>query len=331
MSQSPSNFAFLQSEWPGIHEAAARAEELAYSDPRSACFQARRALELLVKWAFKADSALRLPYQDQISALVHEPTFKAVAGSAVFYKARLIITLGNNAVHSRPVQQADALNVVRELFHVAYWFTRTYARHEPPHPQLAFNPDALPKTTPLPKQTVDQLLRLQAELLARDEKLSEILAKGAVKDEELAQLRREIAAAKQAHAATPDTHDYSEAATRDLFIDVLLKEAGWALDQPRDREFEVTGMPNTEEVGFVDYVLWGDDGKPLAVVEAKRTRVSAALGQQQAKLYADCLEQRFGQRRSSSTPTATSTCCGMTRSPVARAPCPAFSRSRSWT
>ncbi|MGH2882438.1 MAG: DEAD/DEAH box helicase family protein, partial [Solirubrobacteraceae bacterium] len=46
----------------------------------------------------------------------------------------------------------------------------------------------------------------------------------------------------------------------------------------------------------VDYVLWGDDGKPLAVVEAKKTTRDARAGQQQAKLYADCLETRFGQR-----------------------------------
>ena len=49
-------------------------------------------------------------------------------------------------------------------------------------------------------------------------------------------------------------------------------------------------MPTEQGVGFVDYVLWGDDGKPLAVVEAKRTRRDARAGQQQAKLYADCLE-----------------------------------------
>jgi type I restriction enzyme R subunit len=55
-------------------------------------------------------------------------------------------------------------------------------------------------------------------------------------------------------------------------------------------------MPNTPGRGFVDYVLWGDDGKPLALVEAKRTRKSAHVGQQQAKLYADCLEKQFGRR-----------------------------------
>ena len=105
-----------------------------------------------------------------------------------------------------------------------------------------------------------------------------------------------MAAAKKAAAAQPDTHDYSEAETRDFFIDLLLREAGWPLDQPRDREFEVSGMPNAEGKGFVDYVLWGDDGQPLAVVEAKRTRKSAQLGQQQAKLYADCLDRQYGRR-----------------------------------
>jgi type I restriction enzyme R subunit len=63
-----------------------------------------------------------------LNALVHEPTLKLVAGAAVFNKARLIITLGDSAVHSRPVQPVDGLNAVRELFHVCFWFARTYAR-----------------------------------------------------------------------------------------------------------------------------------------------------------------------------------------------------------
>lgn len=109
-------------------------------------------------------------------------------------------------------------------------------------------------------------------------------------------MREQIAQAKAANAAQPDTHDYSEAETRDYFIDLLLKEAGWALDHPRDHEFPVQGMPSASGNGFVDYVLWGDDGKPLALVEAKRTRRDPQVGQQQAKLYADCLERQFGQR-----------------------------------
>ena len=153
-----------------------------------------------------------------------------------------------------------------------------------------------PGPTATGQQTAEQLRTLEERLRERDEKLATLLSDKDALDEELKRLRAEVAEAKKAASEQPDTHDYSEAETRDYFIDLLLKEAGWPLDQDRDHEFEVTGMPNTRGKGFVDYVLWGDDGKPLGLVEAKRTRRDARVGQQQAKLYADCLEQQFGQR-----------------------------------
>src|SRR4029453_8299573 len=161
---------------------------------------------------------------------------------------------------------------------------------------LAFDPNLLPKTSPVPSQTLAQLQTLAAQLADKDTKLTVLLADKAALDEEMQRLREEVAQARAANTARPDTHDYSEAETRDYFIDLLLKEAGWALDKPQDREYEVSGMKNAEGKGYVDYVLWGDDGKPLGLVEAKRTRRDARVGQQQAQLYADCLEQRFGQR-----------------------------------
>ncbi len=292
-----SHFAFLDAEWPEVHEAAVRAENAALPDPRTGCFYARRALELAVMWAFKFDSALTLPYQDNLSALIHEPTFKQAAGEAVFAKAKVVVKLGNLAVHShKPVPRSDAVQAVRELFHCCYWLAHTYARGGRPAAGVAFDVAQLPQTTPLPRQTIEQLQFLADALRDKDEKLSALLADKDALDDELKQLRKEVATAKAAVTATPDDHDYSEAETRDYFIDLLLKEAGWPLDQPRDREYEVAGMPNAHEKGFVDYVLWGDDGKPLGLVEAKRTRRSALEGQQQAKLYADCLEAEFGQR-----------------------------------
>lgn len=92
-----SQFSFLEREWAAIFDAAVRAEAAVHSDTRTACFYARRALELAVAWAYKHDAALKLPYQDNLSALIHEPSFKEAAGEAVFSKARVINRLGNRA------------------------------------------------------------------------------------------------------------------------------------------------------------------------------------------------------------------------------------------
>jgi len=100
------NFQFLLPEFSAVFESASKAEALAIPDPRTSCFYSRRALELAVSWAYKFDSGLKLPYQDNISALIHEPTFKQIAGDAVFNKAKVIVTLGNRAVHHhRPIQR----------------------------------------------------------------------------------------------------------------------------------------------------------------------------------------------------------------------------------
>jgi type I restriction enzyme, R subunit len=295
-----SNFAFLQAEWDLVFEAAQKAEHHTHADARSACFYARRALELAVAWLYTHDKALKLPYQDSLSALIHEPTFRQLAGDALFTKARLVKDLGNQAVHStRKVATTDAIAATRELFHFCFWLARTYGRSGRPAPGLTFRAELLPKPTPNERgtaQTAEQLQKLGEELREKDTKLSEVLASHAALDAELQKLRDEVAAAKKANSAVPDTHDYSEAETRRAYIDLLLREAGWELKPELNFEVEVAGMPNGEEKGFVDYVLWGDDGKPLMLVEAKRTTKSPMVGQQQAKLYADCLERQYGQR-----------------------------------
>ena len=292
------HFKFLSLEWPELHDAAEKAEALAYPDARTACFHARRALELMVHWLYKHDASLKLPYQDNLSALIHEPTFKTTAGAAVFAKTVLINRLGNSAVHGhRPVQQFDALTAVRELFHVAYWLAHTYAQGAKPAAGLAFDQEALPKTTPLPKQTIEQLQRLESQLREKDEKLSALLADKTALDQQLEQARAELVEVKKKNASQADAHDYDEATTREIWIDKYLEDAGWVFTNPgTDTEFPVIGMPNNEGRGFVDYVLWGDDGKPLALVEAKRTKRDPRVGQRQAELYADCLEKMFGRR-----------------------------------
>jgi type I restriction enzyme R subunit len=227
-----------------------------------------------------------------------------LVGNALVTKARLIKDFGNRAVHdTRKVSENTATVALRELFHFSYWLVRTYAKGKKPEPGLQFSADALPKTQVVEATTLARLQTIAEDYAkkakAHEEAEAARIQTQAQRDELEAQikaLRAEIEETKKANQAVPDDHDYNEAQTRDAFVDLLLHEAGWPLDQERDREFPVTGMPNTTGKGFVDNVLWGDDGKPLALVESKRTKVDAWAGQQQVKLYGDCVETTYGRR-----------------------------------
>ncbi len=297
-------FAYLQTEFTEVLALARKAEAAALVDPRGACFYARLALESAVKWMYDNDRSLRSPYDTALSALIHEGSFRALVGNALVTKARIIKDYGNKAAHdTRPVPPQNAIICVRELFHFTYWLAHTYSRGARPGPALKFNADVLPRAAQVEASTLAKVQALAKEREEAAKALAEEKAARTKSDEdrvaldaEIKRLQAEIAAVKAANEKTADTHDYNEAETRDAFIDLLLAEAGWPLDQPHDREYPVKGMPSTSGDGFADYVLWGDDGLPLAVIEAKRTKRDARVGQQQAKLYADCLEEEFGVR-----------------------------------
>lgn len=294
-----SNFDFLKSEWPDLHASSVKVESLAQTDARSCCFYARRTLELAIHWLYDHDSELKRPYDDNLSALIYEPTFRDNLTNDLFLKVKTIKEIGNLAVHSRkPITERDALRATKELFHFLYWLARMYTRHSASQYQnIVWNEQAVPaRQVSVSAKTLQQLKELEEQLRDKDQEIADKAKALADTDTQIALLREQIAEAKKQNEKIPDDHDYSEAETRDYFIDLLLREAGWPLDKTEDREFPVTGMPNEKGEGFVDYVLWGPDGLPLAVVEAKRTKKDARIGRQQAKLYADCLEAKYHQR-----------------------------------
>lgn len=291
-----SNFAFLPSEFRTLRESATMAEGHIMGDPRAACFHARFTLEALIQWLYRHDSSLRMPYDQSLGALLHEPCFQNLLPEALFQKARVILKVGNQAVHdSRPVRQYDALQVVKELYHICYWIVRTYTPGTAVA-EMQWRNELVPPATcgnVVPRKELELLEKQLAEQNAAAFKQQQEWDK---LDTELKTLREQLAAIRTATEQQVDTHDYSETETRHYLIDADLLRAGWLLDQARDKEYRVTGMPNNKGFGFVDYVLWGNDGKPLALVEAKKTTVDPAVGKQQAKLYADCLEKMHGQR-----------------------------------
>ncbi len=286
------NFAFLKQEFPHAAESASYAEHHVYGDPRASCFHARHALERLVKRVYKVEKTLSPSRVTNLDAYLSEPAFRAVVPEVVWQKAEYIRQAGNTAVHGNktPVPE-QALNVLRELAHVLYWAGRTYLRKgaENLHGKT-FDESLVPTREPGDAPaSVEELDALKSKLDAADDARKEI-------EGELEALRERLAAIKAENETVPETRDWNESTTRRLIIDLALQRAGWPLDREHDREYEVTGMPNASGVGYADYVLWGDDGKPLAVVEAKKTTVDPAQGRQQAKLYADCLEAMHGQR-----------------------------------
>ncbi|MEF1168999.1 DEAD/DEAH box helicase family protein [Vibrio campbellii] len=325
-STQQSNFAFIDVALNGgndvyttrcteIQTRAKNAESNIKTDPRIAGFYARNALELMVETVFDIDNWLTRPRHDvTLMSLIHDKGFKQNLTTNLFPKLKLVIKVGNEAVHSKTtLPQRDALQAVKELHHVLYWFIRTYTP-DLNRSQFLVQPfdealipqqvsiDAAVATKALSSIKRVQELEKQLEQedkVERDAYLKQLKENEALKAANQA-LLEQIEQAKQSAEKVTDAHDYNEEETRTYLIDVLLHEVGWKLEQKRDREYPVSGMPisqaNPNGNGFVDYVLWGDDGTALAVVEAKRTHRRAEDGQQQAKLYADCLEKQCGVR-----------------------------------
>ena len=293
------NFEFLKVEWPDLFEAAANAEKYTFTAPRTCAFYCRYTLERTVFWLYDHDSSLKKPYQDHLAAMLHEECFEKNLGRGLFDRIRYIHHLGNLAAHnSGRIRENESLIALRSLFALLTWLVRTYSKNPPA--DILFRESLIPKTDQQNKQedkTAHQLEQLQSQLAEKDKQLEEERHKLARQQDQYQKLLDEIQATKTLNKSTQPSQDFTEAQTRDLLIDLLLREAGWEQgNKDLTIEHKVTVMPTPSGAGSVDYVLWGQDGLPLALIEAKRTKRSPEDGEKQAHLYADCLEQTSGQR-----------------------------------
>ena len=284
-----SNFDFiLKNEiFKTFAEASVEAEKSIAVANVSCTILCRRALELAVKWIYANDRELVLPYQNNLSSLVYDINFKSMINEKVFNGMTYIIKLGNFSVHSnKKVSRKEAVLCLKYLFDFMDWIAYYYDSN---YTETKFDEGKLPgeSSTNLKKEEREEL---ENKLVEKDEKIEKILKENEELREKLTKQRT-----SKKTAYNFKVSDISEFETRKQFIDLDLKIAGWDSTNIRE-EVEVKGMPNTQETGHVDYVLYGENGKPLAVVEAKRTSKDAKIGQQQAKLYADCLEKEYAQR-----------------------------------
>ena len=287
------NFEFLkqQSEYTLFAPAALEAEKVYFTAPAMCAVGCRKALELAAKWVYSADTTIEMPYKDNLQALIHEPSFRFAVDSQTWSKLPYIIKLGNLAVHTeRAVNSSDALAALKGLFEFIEWIDYSYgSQYE--------------------ERRFDEALIPRAKVVVDTKKIKEQQSLLKEKESEIERLRKQIVEMSVAYTAGKDqrrqdreftTEDISEFKTRKIYIDVDLKLMGWCLegsDADVMVEYEVDGMAAVSgQKGFIDYVLFGKDGLPLAVVEAKRTSKDPNIGRNQAVLYADCLERKFKRR-----------------------------------
>lgn len=273
------NFDFLLNEkqFSTFADVAVSAEKVFNIDYATSVLNCRRAMEFAVKWMYSIDSSLKMPYQDKLATLMNTNDFKDIVGNGIYKRMEYIRIVGNNAAHNaKNINKDQAKLALQNLFvyldFVAYCYSTDYS-------ERIYDESILEQVQAEPvKKQADINIE---KLIKENEKLKEQLTK-----------RRE----EREENYNQKPLELSEFSTRKAYIDVMLADAGWERNKNWIDEFPIEEMPNNSGFGFADYVLFGDDGRPLAVLEAKKTCVDVSKGRQQAVLYANFLEKKFKRR-----------------------------------
>lgn len=289
------NFDYLKTEskFSSFVDAAIIAERVFEIDPSSCAANCRKAMELAIKWMYSVDKTLKKPYQETLSSLMSTDDFHDIVDDDLWKRLDLIRKIGNRAIHSesKPVSRDEAILCLKNL-HIFFDFI--YYCYGDNYKEVAFDESLLSEdksysAMPLTFSNVNLAAFKDAKL--KDIKLDTMIAKNKAYSAELTQRR-----VTKYDNYVPKPLELSEFDTRHIYIDEMLRDAGWIEGKNWVNEVEIEGMPNKSKKGRIDYVLYDDSHIPLAIVEAKKTCVDVASGRQQAKLYADILEKQTGRR-----------------------------------
>lgn len=287
------NFEILRDSWRELAELGGFAESYARADPASALVKLRLFAEKVTETIYR-HRRLPRPERPSLVDLLQSGAFMGATPKVVLDKLHALRIYGNKAAHGETVGEQQALWLLREAHDLARWFCVQYGQCKA-STLAPFSPP--PHLGPEVRERRHLLDRIAAQEAQLEELLSEL-------EQQRAKIEAtvEIGASAGSAQATADELGLDEAQTRTRLIDAQLVSAGWdvgeGLDSTREvgKEVEVGGQPTKSGIGYADYVLWDEDGSPLAVIEAKRTSVEAERGRKQAKLYADGLEHEYGTR-----------------------------------
>lgn len=292
------NFDYLKQEpkFSRFADVAISAEKIILMDPEASIINSRRAMEFAVKWMYSVDSDLEMPYQDNLQSLMNAEEYRDIVGPDLWKRMDYIRRCGNNVAHSnKKLGRDEAMLCLENLFIYLDFVACCYSEQ---YEERSFDKTVITSRIEKARESKAAASAVKAELEREQEKsakqeldLQKLMAENASLKEELSARRQE-----QQQAYVPKPLDLSEYKTRKLYIDAMLMEAGWTEGKDWLNEVELHGMPNQSGIGFADYVLYDDMHRPLAVIEAKRTCADVSRGRQQAKLYADLLEQKYKRR-----------------------------------
>lgn len=292
------NFDYLkkESEFSTFADTAISAEKIILMDSGASILNSRRAMEFAVKWMYSVDDELEMPYKDNLYSLMKSEQFEDLVPTDVLKRMEYIRRCGNDVAHTNKKLGRDEAMLCLE--NLAIFLDFVFCCYSTNYEEHIFNKSYIQDRINKIKSSKDGKSDAKEKLLEEQKKVEkqEIDLKKLIKENEA--LKEELSARRQEQQTTyvPKPLDLSEYKTRKLYIDSMLRDAGWMEGKDWLNEVELSGMPNKSEVGYADYVLYDDMHKPLAVIEAKRTCVDVSKGRQQAKLYADILERKYKRR-----------------------------------
>lgn len=292
------NFDYLKNEskFSAFANVAISAEKIILADPDASILNSRRAMEFAVKWLYSVENSLQIPYQDNLHTLMNTEEFRQLVGPDLWKRMDYIRRCGNSVAHSNKKPGRDAAMLCLEnlsifLDYVVYCYGEQYQEHPFDKSIIDGRIEKAKASRETARKTKETLLKEQEKTAQQELDLQKLMAENTFLREELS-ARHE----KQQQTYVPKPLDLSEYETRKLYIDSMLIDAGWTQGKDWLNEMTVTGMPNKSGIGRIDYVLYDDMNKPLAIIEAKRICKDIAEGRQQAKLYADLLEKKYERR-----------------------------------
>ena len=301
------NFEFLRSKWPELAGLGGFAESYAHSDPIGSLSKLRQYGEELVKWIYH-EVRLPIPQRANQIELLEAQAFVDITPQLILSKLHTLRIEGNRAVHGGVGDSTTALRLIKEAYNISRWLFATHSTDDVALVKPFVNPpsggiegsERRKEKKAILQRLVDQEAQLKKFLLEIEKERKRSSELESTAEERKAALDAALAASTQLE--TLDPLSFNEEQTRRYLIDTTLASYGWqvapGLENTAEVKKEVTVLhqPTDSEEGHADYVLYDDNGMPLAVVEAKKTSKNVQIGRTQAKIYADGLEKEHGQR-----------------------------------